>query len=118
MISPLNPSKPTPPIVGATAQPNIEELNNNLCTAARNNDKNAILQLLQGGAEINAKDKKFGTTPLSWAAHNGHTEVAKLLIENGAEVDVRRNDGQTPLSLVVYKGHAEVAKLLRQHGAQ
>ena len=34
--------------------------------------------LLEAKAEVDSKDS-FGKTPLSWAAHNGHVEVVKLL---------------------------------------
>ena len=29
-----------------------------------------------------------GRTPLSWASENGHSDVAQLLINNGANMDV------------------------------
>ena len=40
-----------------------------------------------------------GATPLYVAAQNGHTEIAQLLIDKGANVNQADNDGATPLCL-------------------
>ena len=40
--------------------------------------------LLEKGAELETKSNN-GQTPLSWAAENGHSAVAKLLLEKGAK---------------------------------
>lgn len=34
----------------------------------------------------------------------GHTNVARILIEHGADVNVKDNDGSTPLILAAYNG--------------
>jgi hypothetical protein len=38
-----------------------------------------------------------GRTPLSWAAQQGHEAVVKLLLEKGAEIEAKDDDGRTPL---------------------
>jgi len=45
---------------------------------------------------VNLKDL-LGRTPLHCAAAAGHTEVAELLIANGADVDATDEQWQTPL---------------------
>ena len=40
--------------------------------------------LIEAGVDVNAQDE-FGNTALMWASHNGHTEVAELLRDAGAE---------------------------------
>jgi ankyrin repeat protein len=35
--------------------------------------------LLKSGAELESKDRRYGWTPLSWAAANGHEAMVKLL---------------------------------------
>ena len=46
----------------------------------------AIKVLLDHKADVNAKDKLRGTTPLMWAAEQGHPDAIKLLIDHGANV--------------------------------
>ncbi|KAH6989799.1 hypothetical protein BKA56DRAFT_259996 [Ilyonectria sp. MPI-CAGE-AT-0026] len=60
-----------------------------------------------------AKDS-HNRTPLSWAAERGHTDVVKLLLDNGT-VDVNSTDkhfGLTPLSYAAGEGHQAVVKIL------
>ena len=52
------------------------------------------------------------TTPLHVAARQGHAEIAKLLLENGAHVDARGANDYTPLHLAALYGHDEVIKVL------
>ena len=42
----------------------------------------------------------------------------KLLVEKGAELDSKDNDGQTPLSCAADSGHEAVVKLLVEKGAE
>ncbi len=44
--------------------------------------------------------------------------MAKILLENGAQVDLQKNDGWSALLVASQKGHAEVAKILLENGAQ
>lgn len=54
--------------------------------------------------------------PLHWAAANGLTEVARLLIEQGAQVNGRDNFDNTPLHLAVR--YPQMLELLLQAGAK
>lgn len=47
---------------------------------------------------INAKEPKSGNTALHWACRNGHFEVARLLMENGASIDSKNILKNTPLN--------------------
>jgi ankyrin repeat protein len=51
------------------------------------------------------------------AALMGHTEIAKILLEYGAEVDSKADDGRTPLMFAASKGNAELVALLLKSGA-
>lgn len=44
--------------------------------------------LIEKGATINAYDKK-DRRAIHWAAHMGHVEVVKILVEHGAELNCR-----------------------------
>ena len=57
-------------------------------------------------------------TPLHYAAEFGHIKVTKFLIEKGANIEVKNEDGNTPLHEAVDGGHFEVVKYLIEKGAQ
>lgn len=42
------------------------------------------------------------STPIQW--HTGHDKIVRLLVENGAEIDVVNTDNDTPLLLAVESG--------------
>ena len=52
--------------------------------------------LLAGGAGIDARDER-GRTALHYAAAVGYSDVAKLLVERGADLTVADADGVTPV---------------------
>ncbi len=43
---------------------------------------------------------EYGTTLLIWASTRGYTKDVELLLENGADVNAKSNDGQTALMVV------------------
>ena len=47
----------------------------------------------------------------------GHKDTAKVLLDHGAEVDSRAEDGRTPLMLAANKGDKDLVSLLLQAGA-
>ena len=63
---------------------------------------------------LNAADlaQKDGTPLLAWAAKKGRTDIVKLLIEAGANVNVTNKNGSTPLHIAADHGHTEIVKLL------
>lgn len=66
---------------------------------------------------VNISDAE-GYTPLADAATNGSTACAKLLLEQGAVVEMANKYGRTPLMLALSTGHSAIAQMLvNQHGA-
>jgi hypothetical protein len=51
---------------------------------------------------------------LRWASENGHLEVVKLLLENGANLHIEHD---CVLRWASWNGHLEVVKLLLENGA-
>eukprot|EP00038_Savillea_parva_P010623 m.191560 g.191560 ORF g.191560 m.191560 type:complete len:736 (-) comp18387_c0_seq1:22-2229(-) len=58
-----------------------------------------------------------GMTAVCLAATNGHMDVLRYLIDQGADVNVRCPDGCTPLHLAILEEQVEVVKYLLEHGA-
>lgn len=67
-------------------------------------------------SEIDARDK-FGGTPLIGAAYAGHTEIARLLLDRGADVNATDRDGNTILDASSYEKYCVTATLLLERGA-
>jgi ankyrin repeat protein/5-hydroxyisourate hydrolase-like protein (transthyretin family) len=82
-----------------------------LVNATRNNNKDAIISLLAGKADVNGRDD-VGRTALYWAAENGNKDIVALLLTNKADVSAKDNFGSTPLSRAAQNGHLEAVKLL------
>jgi ankyrin repeat protein len=55
-----------------------------------------------------------GHIPLHEASANGNVELVKLLIDNGADVNARSDDGKTPLDFAVEYKRDEIVDLLKQ----
>jgi hypothetical protein len=78
-------------------------------------DAAKIQELLSKGADPNKKNRYNKDTPLHLAAFYSQLEAAKLLIENGADVNVK--GGCTPLHIAVANGDSAMVRLLLEKGA-
>ena len=99
------------------AATNTGSESNALCNAVRSGDLQTVKEQLGNGVDINGGDSEFGVTALSWTALLGYMEIAKFLIEEGADVNAKSRDGSTALHSAAFLGHAEIAELLIQEGA-
>jgi hypothetical protein len=64
--------------------------------AAKTGKIDKVRRLLEEGHPVNAVDPSFGLTPLHFALRNRHVEIARLLIENGADLTQPSTQGITP----------------------
>ncbi|XHG05902.1 hypothetical protein AWENTII_009115 [Aspergillus wentii] len=77
----------------------------------------AVKLLLGKGADVNLYDEE-GMTPLRCAAEIGDVRIAQLLLNAGANVDLKdERHGRTPLSWAAGEGHTAIAQQLLDHGA-
>jgi ankyrin repeat protein len=67
--------------------------------------------------QVNVNSTHYLDTPLHNASQCGYTDIAKLLISYGAEVDKRGYEENTALILAASKGHIETIKILLEAGA-
>ena len=84
---------------------------------ARNSRVRKVRNCIDRGHDFDAKDN-HGLSAMHWAAITGCLDLAKLLINRGAQVNPR--DGQltdlTPLTIARLMGNEEVARYLAAHG--
>ena len=94
------------------------ELDVPILAAAYNGNIEAVKQHLAAGTDVNVKGGFADGTPLHYAAANGHKEIAELLIEKGADLNAKDEDGGTPLDVAIQFKELETADLLRKHGGK
>jgi len=79
-------------------------------------------QFIQTGVDVNYKypltsSYADGMTPLLYALKWDNLEIARLLIERGADINARAVDGNTALTLAETNGNEEIYNYLIERGA-
>jgi ankyrin repeat protein len=85
--------------------------------AAMRGDREAVLQAIERGVDVNAPDEE-NRTALQMASFDGHTEVVDLLIDRGALVNHLDSKGRTALMFAATGPHADTVDLLITAGAE
>ncbi len=88
-----------------------------LIRAAGQGDIGTVRELLERGANVNARDSDLSWTPLMSAALSGKIDVVKLLIEKGAHINAKDKFSWTPLMIASRSGHADIVRVLLDAGA-
>ncbi|NWV13140.1 RN5A ribonuclease, partial [Ptilonorhynchus violaceus] len=101
----------TPPSTKAA-----EVLTSELNTAVRNRNKEAVLELLEQGADVNSK-VEGGWTPLHTAVQTGEEALVRLLLDRGACLQARKDNGGTAFTEAGIAGKVDILKLLLERGS-
>ncbi len=91
-----------------------------LAIAAQTADVQIVGMLLDQGAEVNASDPNFAGHALNYALLSQKPDVARRLIEAGADLKLCSPIGKTPpIVFAIYSetGDVSVAEMMMKHGA-
>jgi hypothetical protein len=100
-----------------TLQSDYAILDSLLIIAVHEGDIEAVRYLADIGVDINTKSKNDGLTALMVATMKGNTKLVSLLLEKGADVNVKTGEGYTALMMASNQRDAEIVKLLLNKGA-
>ena len=75
-------------------------------------DLGAVKQHIEAGTNINEKDPFSGSSPLITAVSFGKVQIAKALIDGGADLGVKNTGGSTALHTAAFFCRVEIVQLL------
>jgi ankyrin repeat protein len=85
---------------------------------AQEGDLDKARLLVDYGADIDAVDEEYRSTPLGIAARWGNGQIVDFLLDRGADPNKAGASWATPLAWAAKKGRAEIVEGLRQRGAK
>ena len=86
----------------------------NIWVAASDGNINAVKALIESGTHVVNEQDNNGYSAIHAAASYGHEELIRYLISNGADVNLKDNDGDTPILLCE---EPEIFTILKSYGA-
>lgn len=101
----------------ALAQRSISYTQEEFFRCIESGDATAVrLFLVAGMSPDTISDRSL--SPLPKAALFGHADIVRLLLEHGADVNAKGDDGSTALTIAIqYGGHVEIVRALLNKGA-
>ncbi|MGI9530146.1 ankyrin repeat domain-containing protein [Lutimonas sp.] len=96
----------------AVAKSLVDTPDMDLQTAVMTGNLEVVKQHIAAGTDLNKKDQMSGSTPITTAATFDHKEIAKALIDAGADLSIKNNDGATPLHVAAFFCRVEIAQSL------
>lgn len=94
-------------------KPSQEKLNKRLKYAVVDGSINRVRKAIEAGALINA----YPNIIYAVSGTNRNIQLIRLLIENGANVNIKDEDRKTPLMVAAFYNNPEVVRLLIDNGA-
>jgi uncharacterized protein len=101
----------------AVSQTRVKPPKMDIHTAVMTGNMEALKQHIAAGSNLNEKDPFGGSSPLISASLFGKTAMANLLIEAGADLNFRNNDGSTALHTAAFFCRPEIVRMLLNKGA-
>ena len=99
----------------------MDNLGRDLISAVVRGEVNAVSELLQQNVDVNFTTSSIEEgfiSPLHVAVANNETEILRLLLENGADVNKENEDGETPIFLALYEETDDIIlEFLLKYGA-
>lgn len=86
-------------------------------TAVVSGNLEVVKQHIAAGSNINEKDPYGGSSPLISASLFGKPEIAKILIDAGADINIQNNDGSTALHTAAFFCRPEIVTMLLEKKA-
>ena len=77
----------------------------------------AAFLIVEHSQDVNARGFDDAETPLHVASRRGHSDIARLLLEHGADANAHDGYKRNPLHLPSGTGLLDVARVLLDHGA-
>lgn len=111
-------------LMWAAAQGHVEVVRELVNAGADLEARSAVRERLMyadetnGGAfDVGIMEQLGGFSPLLFAARQGHVDVAKVLLDAGADIEGVAGNAASPLVIAAHSGHTTLAQLLLQRGA-
>jgi uncharacterized protein len=83
---------------------------------AESGDLEGAAIFIEHGADLNARDEEFCSTPLAWASRCGQTRMVEFLLRHGAQTnlpdDIPDLAWATPLAWATRRGHQAIVRML------
>lgn len=86
-----------------------------MLTAASKGDLDSVNRHIAAGTDLNQKDLRptgKGDNALGIAEVFVHTSISKALMDAGADLNAKNNDGSTPLDIAAFLCRTEIVQML------
>jgi hypothetical protein len=113
VLIPEAPPPPPPPY-----DPSEYEMSPAMQAAVESGDSATVRQLIEGGESPSRYHPSMLATPLFWAIRQGDAALVEFLLDHGADIEDRADEGESPLMKAALYGHRNIVRLLMDRGAR